>query len=281
MMVSRTPAIAVWVTLCAIAAFIVARAQYTADLSAFLPASPSATQRFLVEQLREGPASQLILIAVEGADPQHRAALSRALAQGLRAEPAFRRVLNGDAAGYTDDEAFVFRNRYLLSHRVTAERFSADGLRAAIADGIDDLASTAGMFTRDLFLRDPTGETLQVLTQINHAGSQPRSADGLWVSRDGTRALLMAQTRAAGSDTDSQQRALQAIERVFTRAAAALPARASFRVSGPGVRDCHCRGATRAGPRRTRWNVPQPRPHREWRPREPQTHPRPARHSTC
>ena len=233
----RTPAVAVWIVLCALASLIVARAHYTADLSAFLPAAPTAAQRFLVEQLREGPASQLILIAIEGADAPHRTALSRALTERLRVEPSFKRVLNGESSGLASDEAFVFRNRYLLSSRVTAERFSVDGLKSAIADGIDELASTTGMLTRDLYLRDPTGETLEVLTQLNHASSQPRTADGVWVSRDDTRALLMAQTRAVGSDTDAQQRAIETIRRAFAQAATATPASAtaSVRLSGPGV----------------------------------------------
>ena len=45
--------IALWLAVMLCAAFIVARARYTADLSAFLPRAPSARQALLVDQLRE------------------------------------------------------------------------------------------------------------------------------------------------------------------------------------------------------------------------------------
>ena len=46
---------ALFVLFALVAAVIAARAHYSADLSAFLPRSPTATQQLLVEQLREGP----------------------------------------------------------------------------------------------------------------------------------------------------------------------------------------------------------------------------------
>ena len=56
---------ALFVLFALVAAVIAARAHYSADLSAFLPRSPTATQQLLVEQLREGPAARLILAAIE------------------------------------------------------------------------------------------------------------------------------------------------------------------------------------------------------------------------
>ena len=43
------------------------------------------------------------------------------------------------------------------------------------------------------------------------SGTQPKLVEGAWASRDGTRALMLMQTRAAGSDTDAQQHAMAAI----------------------------------------------------------------------
>ena len=75
-----------WVVLVAVAAFVVVRARYTTDLSAFLPRSPTATQRLLVDQLRDGLASRLIIVALEGADSQTRARVSVAMANRLRSD---------------------------------------------------------------------------------------------------------------------------------------------------------------------------------------------------
>ena len=63
----------------------------------------------------------------------------------------------------------------------------------------------------------------------------PAFADGVWASRDGTRALLLAQTRASGSDTDGQQRALATIAPGFDEASASRAGRPAccFPVPGP------------------------------------------------
>src|SRR5580693_3974908 len=135
----RVPVLAVWLCCLALAAVIVARARYITDLSAFLPAKPTPTQQLLVDQLRDGPASRLILIAIEGADAGTRAKLSQALAAALRRDARFARVENGEPVTEQADREFLFMHRYLLSDAVTAQRFSAPGLHAAIADSVADL----------------------------------------------------------------------------------------------------------------------------------------------
>ena len=230
--------ITLWLLLLAGSAVVAARARYVADLSAFLPSHPSANQQLLVDQLREGPASRLILIALEGADASVRARLSLALARRLRADGEFSSVGNGEQLTQERDRRFLFRHRYLLSAAVTAQRFSAAGLRLSIQASIDALASPAGPWLKSLLPRDPTGEMLQVVDQLDGT-TAPRSADGVWVSRSGDWALLVAETKAAGSDTDAQQRAQGAIRAAFAAALreAAAPARAGarLRLSGPGV----------------------------------------------
>src|SRR5579871_1097040 len=187
-----------WAAVVAVAAFIVARAHYTADLSGFLPRTPTATQRLLVDQLREGIASRLILIGIEGGDPAARARVSLELGRGLRSTGLFVAVNNGEPVGADRDRALLFEHRYLLSEAVTPARFTSAGLRNAIEDTLDLLASPVGLLAKEWVPRDPTGEMLRILEQIG-SEQQPRLFDGAWASRDGQRALLVAQTRAAGS----------------------------------------------------------------------------------
>jgi predicted exporter len=216
----RAGAILVWGGLAAIAVWVVATARYSADLSAFLPRAPTATQRLLVEQLRQGVASRLVIAAIEGGAGAARTRLSREVAQRLRGDPEFLAVENGDAAAARRDEAFLFAHRYLLSGTVTPQRFTVAGLRAAIGDTIDLLASPAGMLAQSLLTTDPTGEMATLLDQLSR-NQPPRTQDGVWVSRDGARALLLVRTRAAGSDTDGQQHAIEAIQAAFAAALAA------------------------------------------------------------
>ncbi len=225
-----------WLAFILACGIIISRSQFTTDLSAFLPRSPTPAQQLLIEQLRDGLASRLILVGIEGADAPTRALLSKQIAQRLRTDSAFTAVNNGEPVNAERDRAFLFNNRYLLSPAVTPRRFSVDGLRAAISDSIDLLASPAGLLVRPLLPRDPTGEMVQLLGQMN-SSTRPPIVDGAWASRDGARALMLMQTRAAGSDTDAQQRAMTAIRQAFDVATAATTTSSSARLvmTGPGV----------------------------------------------
>ncbi len=234
----RVRVLIVWLGCVAFAAIVVARARYITDLSAFLPAHPTPTQQLLVDQLRDGPASRLILIAIEQADVASRARVSLAVVERLRKDPAFSSVNNGEAAAGQRDREFLFQHRYLLSEAVDAQRFTSAGLSAAIRETIDNLASPAGLLFKSLLPRDPTGELLSVFDQLARSPA-PQSRDGVWVSSDGSRALAVAQTAASGSDSDAQSRAIDAIRAAFAAAAAELPQAAAnsvqLRLSGPGV----------------------------------------------
>ncbi|OGA99668.1 MAG: hypothetical protein A3E79_06535 [Burkholderiales bacterium RIFCSPHIGHO2_12_FULL_61_11] len=226
-------AIALWLAFLLSCGVLISRTQFTTDLSAFLPRTPTPEQQLLMDQLRDGLASRLILVGIEGADAPTRARLSKQTAQRLRADPAFVTVNNGEPVNTERDRAFLFNNRYLLSPAVTPERFTADGLHAALSDSIDLLASPAGLLVKSLLPRDPSGEMVKLLDQQG-SGTHPKLVDGAWASRDGARALMLMQIRAAGSDTDAQQSAMAAIRQAFDQAAGATPA-AKLVMTGPGV----------------------------------------------
>ena len=97
---------------------------------------------------------------------------------------------------------------------MNADRFTVEGLRASVADSIDLLATSAGLFSKALLPRDPRR---RVHATAGRHGSSPRPqlADGVWASRDGERALLLARTRAEGADTDGQSAAVAAIRAAF------------------------------------------------------------------
>lgn len=221
----------VWAGLAVAGALIVARARYSAGLSAFLPRAPTPAQRLLIEQLRRGVASRLIIIAIGGSEAATRARLSRALAASLAGNPAFVSVENGSAAAARRDGAFLFAHRYLLSDTVNAQRFTVAGLHAAIGNTLALLASGLPAST---LRADPTGEMLSVLGALSGT-RPPHSSHGVWASAHGRLALLLARTRAAGSDTDGQARAIRAIRRAFAADRARLHARATLEMTGPGV----------------------------------------------
>jgi len=223
-------AIALWLAFLLACVWLVSRASFTADLSAFLPRSPTQEQQILVDQIKTGVASRLILIGIEGGDPAARARVSRDLAARLRGDPRFPHIANGETLGLQRDRQILLENRYLLSPAVNAERFTVAGLHAGVVDSIDLLATSAGMFSKALLPRDPTGEFMQLLDAVGNR-QRPQMADGVWVSRDGQRALLLARTRADGADTDAQEAAVAAIRGAFR--ATAGP-RMRLAMTGPG-----------------------------------------------
>ncbi|OJA95207.1 MMPL family transporter, partial [Burkholderia ubonensis] len=234
--VLRQRAVLAWLLGLLACGFAISRASFTADLSAFLPRSPSAGQRVLVDQLRDGLVSRLILVAIDGDTAAARAVLSRRMAAALRDDPQFAAVNNGEPVNDARDQQFIVAHRYLLSPAVTPQRFTADGLHQALGDSLDLLGSSAGLVAKALLPRDPTGEVAALVGQLD-SGALPASRNGVWASRDGARAVLVVQTAAAGSDTDAQARAIDAVRRAFDTARQATPGASSctLAMTGPGV----------------------------------------------
>lgn len=229
-------AIAVWLLMLIVSLVVISRSKFTADLSAFLPSSPTAEQQLLMDQLKDGLASRLILVGIEGADANIRAKLSKEIASNLRKNTAFVTVNNGEPVNTENDRRYLFNNRYLLSPTVTPALFSVDGLHGAISDSIEQISSPAGLLLKSLLPHDPTGEMLQLLDQMN-AENRPKLIDGAWASRDGNTALLLIQTRALGSDTDAQKQAMLAIQQEFDQATLHMASqyKPKLLMTGPGV----------------------------------------------
>ncbi len=201
-----------------------------ADFSAFLPPSATPQERLLISQLREGLVARLMLVALRGADEKPLAQASRALAERLGRDPAFDYAANGSAGQFAAQAEVLMNNRYVLSPDVTPQRFTVPALRAALEDGLAQMASPAGVLTRDSVARDPTGEFLAILRRVEPA-TAPARRQGVWFSGDGTRAFLIAQTRAPGFDSEGQAAAM---ERVRTAVAEVAP-QVQVTLSGPGV----------------------------------------------
>ena len=239
---SRGPrwAVGAWLIFVAACIAVIARTSFTTDISAFLPRSPTPAQQILVEQLRDGVVSRLILIGIEGAAPEKLARISKHLAVALRKQDGFASVNNGEDAGFARDREFLWRNRYLLSSSVTPERFTQDGLRARLEENLQLLASPAGMLLQRTLPSDPTGELIELVEQLE-GQARPATRDGVWFSRDGGRALLVAQTRAAGYDIDAQERVLGTIRDAFARADGSSGAK--LQLTGPGVFSVNSRAA--------------------------------------
>ncbi|MBS0571027.1 MAG: xanthomonadin transporter [Proteobacteria bacterium] len=234
--------IAAWWLALALAAFAAQRTLVVSnDLRSFMPPPRDAEQKVLMDQIGDGPASRLLLLAIAGAPPPTLAALSRGLVDALRADPRFAQALNGsESLARLDPKLLPYR--YLLSPTLDGASLDTAFLHAQLEERLQDLGSPAASALDDILPRDPTLEAL-ALAQRWAPRHAPALREGVWFSARGE-ALLVAATRAPGLDTAAQAQAIAAARAAF----AALPGAAGARleISGPGYIGAQIAAATRA-----------------------------------
>ena len=227
---ARTGLLVTWLLVLAALGWIVAqRLHVTTDLRSFMPAPTTPDQRLLMDQVGEGPASRLLLLAIDGAPSGSLARLSRGLAVALKHDPRYAQVLNGNVdLGALPDGLLAYR--YLLSPTLDTQALDEPYLADQLQQRVDDLSSPGASLLKPLLPRDPTLEVLK-LAQLWAPARSPELRDGVWFSKQGE-ALLLVQTAAAGFDPGAQDAAVSGIERAFH----ALPGSngAKLQLSGPG-----------------------------------------------
>lgn len=225
-------AIGLWLALLLVASWLAMfRTPMVTEITRLLPDAGPARER--LQLLQETPAARLILIGLEGDDPAARAEVSRRLAARLRQSGRFVRVGNGEQMPTAADVRRLFDSRYLLSPAVVEGHFDAPRLRQALKARLADLRSPAAPLHKELLASDPTGEMLAIVAGWQQRQRPPPLADGVWVSTDRQRALLVAETPVAGFDPRTQAPLIDFIQSSFT----AVRGDADVRLvlSGPGA----------------------------------------------
>jgi predicted exporter len=225
--------LAALLVLAALGGGLVALVGIRTDLAGFLPAGRSPESAFLFRELQSGAAATLLLAGIEDAPPAELARLSRETAAGLRASGRFEFVGDGTVTLGEEEQAFLFRYRYLLSPETQPEAFSAAALRPKLEGLLEGLRSAVSPLLARFGFADPTG-TFLGLAQAFIAESKLEVRDGAWFPAGGApRALLIARARGgAGLDAEAQGAAVAAFRAAFE---AARPGGARLLLSGPGV----------------------------------------------
>jgi predicted exporter len=240
---SRIAFALLWLALLAVAGWwIGGRLQLTGDLRKFMPAPETPAQTLLIDELGEGPGSRLLLVALSGADVPTLATQSQALRAALAKDDKFSLVANGDA-GLDAIPERLRPYRYLLSPTLDTQRFDSAYLAQQLDERVQDLGSPAGALIEPLVGSDPTLETLKVAETLQPANAPQRLHD-VWFDRAGKRALLVAQTRAAGFDPTGQQLAVDAINTAFAKVRG--KGNGTMLLSGPGAFSVEIGGRTQA-----------------------------------
>jgi predicted exporter len=230
--------IAIWLAVLGLSLWVGLRSEFRADISAFLPRNPTPDQQLLVDQLKDGAVSRLILVAVDGNNPTSVASISKDMLAKLRVDPQWTIVSNGELVGADKDGKFLLENRYLLSTTISATSFTTSELKKSLEQTKQMLSQETGFFAKALVPRDPTGEMMRQLEFL--AGrTQTPTEEGVWIVQPTPgqwRALIMGQTKAPGIDLDAQQAAVGAVKATFQEANIKhANGAAQLVLTGPGV----------------------------------------------
>ena len=161
------------------------------------------------------------------------------LAQGLRADPRFAAVNNGDAQGLQRDREFLFRHRYLLSEAVTPQRFTVAGCTRRSPARSTSLASPEGAAAEAAVCprsdRGVAGDRRCPGTGARAAHQRGR----VELARRHAGAARRCRPAPPGADTDAQQAACEAVRAGVRAARDTLPAAQrsalTLRLTGPPV----------------------------------------------
>jgi len=207
--------LAAWLALLVTAVLSLRGTAVSHDITQFMPTGATERQQLAVELLREGPATRLIMVMLEGGTIEQLADTSRHLARMLGDNDLFSQVANGDANVQNGKLDKLFGYRYLLDPRPDETLFTATELHRALLLRLDELSGALPLSNRRHLASDPTGAFSNLLKSWIPA-HQPALERGVWFSPNRERALLVAATAGSGFDPLIQQQAMAAIHTAFT-----------------------------------------------------------------
>ena len=186
------------------------------DLTAFMPRTETEEQALLLSELKVGTGSRLWLLALTAEMSADLAELSRRFANALEVSGYFSSVYAGQIPVDATMQELLFKYRYLLDPIGGKSQFTISALRRAFETGLERLRSPASPFDKVLITSDPTGALRRVADAMQPSGFEVHRRDGAWMSRDGTQAFLVAETKADGLDLDAQEQVAIEIEAAFS-----------------------------------------------------------------
>lgn len=178
------------------------------DPGSFIPSASNERQKILLQELKQGSAGRLWLIAIHNESPDVLAGQNRQLADELGKSGVFDTVLNG---GHQVDEAAMARvnkYRFLL---VEEPGFSVAELHESLLQRLQDLHSPLSTFSKEMISSDPTGRLIELQNIFSKQSGASGLYRGVWFSQDRKLTFLVAESRAAGLDLDAQEKILKAV----------------------------------------------------------------------
>jgi len=194
------------------------RIDVRSDMTDFLPRGRSEAARLMLEELRTGSATGLVMLGIDSAPPDVLAQMSRDTTDAMVRSGQFAFVNNGARNLLNSpDQQLLFRYRYLLSSLTRPDGFTVEALRDDMQRLLRGLQSSAGPLLQQFGFADPTGAFLTIARDWIGT-SKVRSVGGVWFAPERDRALILARTRAGGLDIAGQEAADAAMREAFAKA---------------------------------------------------------------
>ena len=179
------------------------------DLTVFLPNEGTPVEDLLFTRLREGPAARLILVAFEGGSAEARVRASKGAIKALDGWEEFTQASNGEQPISPDSFRRLFDYRFLTAD---AGRLDAASLDEALVVRARQLKSPFAKIYEREAEQDPTGLFQSLLLSWQDGTKPPPRDQGVWVSPDGERSLVLIETNSPGYTLDRQAATVQALE---------------------------------------------------------------------
>ena len=198
------------------AGWIVQSMDVSHDLAAFLPDRDRPIESLLLSKADQGAVSRTVLAGFSGGSLEQRLAASRDAREALLGLLGITQVANG--ANNQDRQAFepLFAYRYLLSESLS---FDTQTLETALETRLRELRSPLAGMVKQALGSDPTAAFRSLLFGWSNAEQAPDREQGLWVSPDRERALLLATIDEDDFDKGTDARVGDAIRRALQEVA--------------------------------------------------------------
>jgi len=179
------------------------------DLTVFLPSDGAPVEDLLFTRLREGPAARLILVAFEGGRAEGRVQASKATVKAFDKWEGLSRASNGEQPISPESFRRLFDYRFLMAK---AGPLDVGDLEAALAVRAGQLNSPFAKIYEKEVAQDPTGIFRELLLSWQDGTKPPPRDQGVWVSPDGERSLVLIETVSPGYTLDRQVETVLALE---------------------------------------------------------------------
>lgn len=210
-----------WIAFVVICTAIILPVRISTDMGTFLPAGATPEQELIVDQLHRGASNRLLMVVVGSRERPVTPSELQQLRDSLDETGLFRMVVHRPDPELLAARDTLFRYRYLLSDRLTADYFREDALHEVFSDIVERLRRADAPVDEAVIARDPTGEFRHLLR--SWLGGQGTDGDGSGRWLEPGRAVILATANAAPYALAEQERALEAIRDQASQFESAIP----------------------------------------------------------